>query len=344
MDYELHEDRLHFSTGPSTNPIFDLLQVFRVDTMAFLDILYSCLQEIGKDSLDDYLMYKHIFHWRTLMNEFQVQVPEIRRDLDSFVKFAYGREDDLPERVKRLLLEVNDSLDSFGTQMDAAYTALRADLSILESKRSLSEAENVTKLTELAFAFIPLTFACSFLALPLVPFPDKLPLKTFIVTAVILASLSYSVRLIIRSNLIELNRRRALEIFWTKADLKPGSKIPAHSLIFLTTKEIWKHRGPALTFSVFIMIFSISVVPIAFLWAKTRLDVGLNVVVTLLVIPFGFAVAWYFTSSAIDATERGERMTSKTSIPIWYRTGIWVARHIPRRKPRGEARQEESAA
>jgi hypothetical protein len=253
------------------------------------------------------------------MNEFDIQVPEVRRNLESFIKFAYDTEDQTPDAVQNLIQELNDRVGKFAEKMRDANGALRADLSILESKRNIVEAENVTKLTELAFAFIPLTFTCSFLTTPLLELQERIPLQTFVVTALTIACLSYGVRLVIRSDLIADNRRRALETFWKGANLKPGSKIPTHTLIFRTTREIWKHKGPLLSISFFIMILSISVVPIAFLWTRTRLDVGFNVTITLLVIPFGIVVAWLFTARPID---RG----NESRIPMWYRAGLWLSR------------------
>jgi hypothetical protein len=118
-----------------------------------------------------------------------------------------------PKAVQRLIDELDDRVDGFAKKMENAYAALRADLSVLESKRSIAEAENVAKLTELAFAFIPLTFSASFLTIPLLEPQDCVPLQTFVVTAQILACLSYGVQLIIRSDLVEHSRRRALETF-----------------------------------------------------------------------------------------------------------------------------------
>jgi hypothetical protein len=319
------------------DPIFDLLHVIKIDITAFLDQLDSCLYEISQDSLDDYLMEKRVVHWRTLMNKFETQVPEIRCSLESFVKFAYNKEVERPKAVQHLIDELDDRVDGFAKKMENAYAALRADLSVLESKRSIAEAENVTKLTELAFAFIPLTFSASFLTIPLLELQDRVPLQTFVVTALILACLSYGVRLIIRSDLVEHSRRRALETFWKRAGLKPGSKIPTHRLVFLTTREIWTHKGPILNFSLFLTILSISILPIAFLWTRTRLDVGLNAVITLLVLPFGIAVAWLFTSST-------SHHRHGSGIPMWYRAGIWLSRHIPKRKARRNAVAEGSPA
>jgi hypothetical protein len=59
--------------------------------------------------------------------------------------------------VKTLELATSNLL----TQARETFAALRSDMGILENRRSISEAEAVTKLTELAFTFVALTSTAS---------------------------------------------------------------------------------------------------------------------------------------------------------------------------------------
>lgn len=75
-------------------------------------------------------------------------------------------------------------------------TVLRSEIALLDSSRSIAEAQTVAKLTELAFAFIPLTFACSIFSMQVTELRNGVP---FLVTAEDLGMFAYVVRLVLQS-------------------------------------------------------------------------------------------------------------------------------------------------
>jgi hypothetical protein len=85
------------------------------------------------------------------------------------------------------------------TQMlQRVSTALSSKMALLNSRRSIAEAQSVTKLTELAFFFIPLTFAATLFGMQIEPFEQRAPLYLFTILGVLLTAFSYIVRLTIR--------------------------------------------------------------------------------------------------------------------------------------------------
>ena len=65
------------------------------------------------------------------------------------------------------LRRVKEDLKNTRAVVEHTNEFLRNTVSLLESRRAIAEAESVTKLTELAFFFIPLSFAASFFSMPL---------------------------------------------------------------------------------------------------------------------------------------------------------------------------------
>jgi Mg2+ and Co2+ transporter CorA len=78
--------------------------------------------------------------------------------------------------------------------------SLTSNITLLDSRRSIAEAQNVTQLTELAFLFIPLTFTATLLGMQIDQFENRVPLSTSIILGVSVTRFSYGVRLMIRSS------------------------------------------------------------------------------------------------------------------------------------------------
>jgi Mg2+ and Co2+ transporter CorA len=173
------------------------------------------LDEISQDSLDDFLMSRRLEDWRALMSQFEINVPAIGKSLHEFVSFVF-RDDAgtaLPEAVQRILEDVDANIARIKDRLDEAYTALRADMQFSESRRSIAEAKTVTKLTELAFIFIPLSFTASLFSMSIHQLEEPAPLWTFIVTSIGMALLAYLVRVVLTSEFIAESSRGALERF-----------------------------------------------------------------------------------------------------------------------------------
>lgn len=290
------------------DPILALLTVVRIDTKAFLQKLESALDEISQDSLDEYLMSRRLTSWRKLMSHFEIEVPAIELNLRSFCEHIFGLDLDqtqkmaqlsgrtspdttLPPEIQAILDDVAIDIKRVEKRLDEAYTALRADMQFAESHRSIAETKSVTKLTELAFIFIPLSFTCSLFSMSIRELQHGVPVWTFILTAVIIALVSYAVRLVVASDFIADNSRRALEKFWARRNVQRGQNAPIFTLIGLTIREILNHGG----FSVVIGVISTAfiVIPIAFLWTTTQLGLSFNITMTLFLLSSGLACAWF---------------------------------------------------
>ncbi|OCL04027.1 hypothetical protein AOQ84DRAFT_442330 [Glonium stellatum] len=275
--------------------VLALLRVVHQDLAALLRIMNSTLEEISIDSANDYRMQDRLYHWRQLMSQFELELPDIAESLENFVRFVYG--DKVPEPAQELLDDCTNRIRGFLGQVRRAYGALRADMSVLESRRGISEAENVTKLTELAFVFIPLTFSASIFSMQIQELQNPVPLSSFVVAAVVVAALSYSVRLIIRSSLVITTKRRVFDKARAYSNLPPGSRIPTRAFL---SWAIHASR-PFILRSVFFLALCVTLVPIVFLWTHSTLDASFKAMITIIFLTSGLIFSWYFSVQMIES-------------------------------------------
>ena len=193
-----------------------LFQIIRKDTTNLLKVLHNALDEINVDILDDVKMEESLSIWRELITRAQLELPEMKRSMVRFFSFLQvldstalisapnsrparalddSEDGDIPRGFEDLSKQINDMLQ----RLQIASSSLTSNMALLDSRRSISEAQAVTKLTELAFFFIPLTFAATIFGMQIEQFENRAQLSTFIVLGISFTACSYLVRLMIRS-------------------------------------------------------------------------------------------------------------------------------------------------
>ena len=282
-------------TDSSTrDPILALFKIVRADTKAFVHTLEATLEQIGKDSLDDYLMERRLADWRRLMNDFQTELPAINNSLRSFIGFLSHRQGlGTSDAAQAIIAELEADLSSLKTRIDETYAALRVDMQFSESRRSITEAKTVTKLTELAFIFIPLSFVSSLFSMSVNELENGVPIWTFALTALVFAMVAYGVRFLVANDFLADSSRRAVERFWARRNVRRGTSIPTLTFVLLTAQEIWGHGGQTVLLTGLGLAFmsAFIVVPVGFLWSSTGLDAGFKVSLTLLLVLSGLGAA-----------------------------------------------------
>lgn len=115
--------------------------------------------------------------WRELMGHWRPHLHEIYSLESQYARMLQSAETDsqddklnldrstLWSRDKQTQRKFADLLDDLKSDRqtvlhhcESTFTMLMATMSLMESEKAINEAEEVTKLTELAFFFIPLTF------------------------------------------------------------------------------------------------------------------------------------------------------------------------------------------
>ncbi len=198
--------------------VLQLLAAFhmvRQDTIAFLEHTDRLLDEISTSSMNERTVQDQLSHWRSLLGRFQRELPALDKSIHEFFTFPFEAENGEPPRelavpLAKLRAKINGTADTCNTLQHL----LRAEISLLESKRGIEEAESVSRLTELAFVFIPITFAASLFSMQVQEFAESPPpVYAFIITAVVTVTVSYGLRLVQRSTLVtDLIRTTANQI------------------------------------------------------------------------------------------------------------------------------------
>ncbi|KFG85934.1 hypothetical protein MANI_114355 [Metarhizium anisopliae] len=203
-----------------------LFQIVQQDMLGLLKLLNNVLQSITLEVLDDDIMEERLSIWRQLIARAQLELPEIRRAMEKTFTFlqatdaeradASGQSGVAPKEWQDLFMQIEDLM----RKLQAASISLTSNMSLLDSRRSIAEAHSITKLTELAFFFIPLTFAATLFGMQVQPREGRAPLSTFILLGVTLSALSYLVRLALRSTWLRDLRQTSSKSIKAFADRK----------------------------------------------------------------------------------------------------------------------------
>jgi hypothetical protein len=283
-------------SGMLSDHVITLLNIVENDTRTFLQSLEWALEDISTNSLDEFLMTRRLSDWRKLMSEFEKEVPAISTRLERFVHFfsRSDRDHSLPDEVDDIVQDVREEIERVKTKLNEAYTNLRVDMQFNESRRSMNETKTVTRLTELAFVFIPLSFCASLFSMSIRELDNSVPLWTFVVTALAMVTFAYGVRILVNSQLVANSTRRAFERFWAVTGLEPNDtdSVPMFTIIRFTVQEIWNSTKHTLSANAAGMVGIAGslflttplIIPIIFMWLSTNMGTGFNAVITLLLL------------------------------------------------------------
>ncbi len=279
----------------------------RQDTIAFLEHIDRLLDEISTGSMDERTVQDQLGHWRSLLGRFQRELPALDKSIHDFFTFPYEADDGEPPRelafpLAKLRAKINGTADTCKTLQQL----LRAEISLLESKRGIEEAESVSRLTELAFVFIPVTFAASLFSMQVQEFAESPPpVYAFIITAVVTVTVSYGLRVVQRSTLMtDWMRTTAYQI---RTDKQITTKdIPIRKIIsWGVDKLIGRPVIVAATCGSFALILT----P---LWARAAMDMSFKAAITgLTVLPILLTLLalYWVNSTRIPGTTIGGNNT-----------------------------------
>lgn len=220
LDNGEHEHDAQFGT---LSPLFGIV---RKDLLGFVKLLHNILDSINSEILDDAKMEDRLTIWRQIITRAELELPEIRASMVEFFMFlpqagrinpttkANSEETFVDKEFQECLTEIDRTLE----RLQTVSRSLTSNMALLDSRRSIAEAQNVTRLTELAFLFIPLTFAATLLGMQIDQFENRVPLSTFILLGVLFTGLSYGVRLTIRSFWFRMIVERSKESIKIYAD------------------------------------------------------------------------------------------------------------------------------
>ncbi|KAJ0416688.1 hypothetical protein BJY00DRAFT_316568 [Aspergillus carlsbadensis] len=117
-------------------------------------------------------------------------------------------------QFERIIQDLNSTLDS-----------IAGALQFMESQRAIMEAESITRLTELAFLFIPLSFAAALFAMQVRELAQAPPVAYFVAFALSLSATTYSLRLFARSLWVQRTKEKTLANVRSYRSRLPGAMV-----------------------------------------------------------------------------------------------------------------------
>lgn len=229
------------STGRQLqNPIGNILEIPRGDTMQSLQDVNQRLDGINLKMLDDVHIQKAIVDLRQTMASVDIQLSYLEDNFQSFIQFLSmdnERDSNTDQRSGFSQShtpgwDIVKEISAARQKAKATASSLMASMSIVESEKGIAEAESVSKLTELAFLYIPLTFSASLFSMQVKELSgSNISIGYFLLTAIVVAVVSYSIRLVIRSRFIISKKAVLAQNVRSDQAVAEGAPIPTRNFI-----------------------------------------------------------------------------------------------------------------
>ena len=303
-------------------PASMIFRIVHQDTLGLLQLMRHALAEINRASSDSVLQERAL-HWRYRLDQFRAQLVELEESFTRFadfidspkdVKYATSQitRDTMP--VEYFLHDGSNQITSLHNSIQQAYTSLTSKVQISDSHRSIAEAETVTKLTELAFLFIPLSFATSIFGMQMIN--NSTPISTYVIVALALTVSVYVLRLFIhRTAGYRTSKIQAVKhSIRTYARLQPGSRIStalaSRWVLHTAGKQLSRLDGFLLRGAISLLILAI---PLSVLWTG-NIDTGIKAVVTCLLFLIPIVVIIYPSFSIFVTARKRVRLVESAEI------------------------------
>ena len=133
METWILQDKKRSPAG-SKDPMLTLLRIAYFDTVHYLDNLDWTLDEITKDSLDEFIMTRRLPAWRKLLNELEIEIPTLGHSLGTFMDSDHAAY----REAETILHDLqHERIPGFLKRVRAVHAALRSEMALLDSSRSI---------------------------------------------------------------------------------------------------------------------------------------------------------------------------------------------------------------
>ncbi|KAK6533730.1 hypothetical protein TWF694_002661 [Orbilia ellipsospora] len=221
------------------------------DTLTIMD---NTLDGIDGLVADAEILKKNVKSWEKLLSSYRVILSSMVHTIKAHKQYvrhlnqvlgAASSEDqvEIRQHKQELLYAIEEFVELRAhiiERADRTFQIIMSSMSILESQEAISEASSVGKLTELAFIFIPISFAATFYSMQIETLYPTLG-KFFLLAGVLLCC-SFGARLFLRSRLKGYIQRGIQAPLIKKKIAAKGQPIPAAKYAIFYLELIWKYR------------------------------------------------------------------------------------------------------
>ncbi|KAF3037530.1 hypothetical protein E8E12_008040 [Didymella heteroderae] len=252
------------------------------------------MQRIREGTLDEEFMQKRVRFWRSLLHRLGFHLGVLEQGLREFEQFIFDPDAHAAQAAtlsQTLSKDTQRTLNGCMDLIDRASHSLLAEMQIADSRRGIAEAESVSKLTELAFVFIPLSFVASLFSMQIHELDGGVPVYQFALVAIAIVIAAYAVRLSIRSERLLEYRDNFMRQVHEDSGLRPDEKLPTHKFIAWAGANIGstvlknsKNTAAVLAPLIVAMAVIAAVLsPIVLLWQR-NINAGFSVAITVLIL------------------------------------------------------------
>ena len=284
-----------------------LLNIIKQDSWEVLRLIELTLAEIGHEILDDSILQGRLQHWRSIIEKIERELHYLYENLTEFAGSLPNSTLDLQQAVDiSISLLISVSLSDLEARIAKiqkltvkTYKSLMANVAIMKGKRAIASSENIAKITELSFVFIPLAFSASVFSVQVRELRDaQVSFLTFFLSASSLVLTLYGLRLMIRSSWMTALLKSCRSQVKANAKLQHGAPIPTRSFVF------WMGRNAGLMLLYVGVMISPMVPGLVLLWKRVH-NVHLDAFVTAVVLSDILVIARSLRSILFYSDNRG---------------------------------------
>lgn len=269
-------------------PASMIFRIVHEDTILILGLIRSALADIASTSSGN-VSEDLTLHWRFRLDRFRAYLVELEESLQQFVDFVHPVAEGQPQQtaisletrpIEYLFSDARAQILLTDRRLDQTYSVLLSKVQLMDSHRSIAEAETVTRLTEFAFLFIPLSFATSIFGMQIVD--QSTPVSTYIAVALGLTSVAYFLRFIIHCT----TRRRMILVQKIRLKITASEQISTGSHIKTAMFFRWLlapiRREWQLAFFFATVLITV-VIPVPIIWTR-KLNTGIKIIMSCLLV------------------------------------------------------------
>ncbi|KAL2842295.1 hypothetical protein BJX68DRAFT_244873 [Aspergillus pseudodeflectus] len=214
-----------------------LFQIVVSDTLGLLHLLRDMRGNTARATASGTVPLEDILSMRTFIANLESHLsdlsPELAHDLRALLDLFPSETAHqtavlrVETRFQRIVQDLTESLES-----------IAGAVQFMESQRAIMEAESISRLTELAFLFIPLSFAAALFSMQVRELSQPPPVAYFVAFALSLSVTTYALRALARSSWVQQKKQRELANARRYYSLPPGARVGNRAML------AWMLPGP----------------------------------------------------------------------------------------------------
>jgi CorA-like Mg2+ transporter protein len=286
-----------------------LLSILHGDVLELIHIIRFTTEEIRRTMIDmtAYNLEKVSLEWKSLLTRFHYELQNVIDNVPSLLHLVeHSDRKAADDSGKKLQNEIVNEATTAMNLIDRVIDLLRTELDVIESKRNIEQTENVNKLTELAFVFIPLGYCTGLFAVPFREVEGSAPsIGIFVGVSLAFMSTAYVFRLFITSGYYSNIRMRNFEVIRQYAQQPEGAPIRTRMVFLWILSRVaraldraWRVIYTVRWLVLLVLVFLVLLIPLIFFWRMQK-DVGFSVAISLVVVPLDLVIIWVIGSQSL---------------------------------------------